>query len=120
MISASDDDRVCAAKVLYRLAQQTSGQQVFKTKRLQSIDQNDIQIAMNLAIDFTRKRKRQGTTSFDEAIASRDGDGGISGNGVIVGAGGIGGVGVRRRRRTGQSELRRRPRGGGGPAVILE
>jgi len=35
-------------------------------------------IAMNLAIDFTRKRKRQGTTSFDEAVASRDGDGGIS------------------------------------------
>ena len=35
-------------------------------------------IAMNLAIDFTRKRKRQGTTSFDEAVASRDQDGGIS------------------------------------------
>ncbi len=35
-------------------------------------------IAMNLAIDFTRKRKRQGTSSFDEAVASRDGDGGIS------------------------------------------
>jgi len=35
-------------------------------------------IAMNLAIDFTRKKKRQGTTSFDEAVASRDGDGGIS------------------------------------------
>jgi RNA polymerase sigma-70 factor (ECF subfamily) len=35
-------------------------------------------IAMNLAIDFLRKRKRQGTTEFDEQIATRDADGGIS------------------------------------------
>lgn len=35
-------------------------------------------IAMNLSIDLIRKRKRRKTTSFDEAIASRDGDGGIS------------------------------------------
>jgi RNA polymerase sigma-70 factor (ECF subfamily) len=35
-------------------------------------------IAMNLAIDVTRKRKRRGESSgFDESIASRDGDGGI-------------------------------------------
>ena len=33
---------------------------------------------MNLAIDHTRKQKRQGTTSYDEAVAARDGDGGIS------------------------------------------
>lgn len=36
-------------------------------------------IAMNMAIDFMRKRKRRGETSgFDEAVAARDGDGGIS------------------------------------------
>jgi RNA polymerase sigma-70 factor (ECF subfamily) len=35
-------------------------------------------IAMNLAIDFIRKRTRQGTTSYDEAIATRDEDGGIA------------------------------------------
>lgn len=35
-------------------------------------------IAMNLAIDLTRKKKRQGTTSFDEAVASKNLDGGIS------------------------------------------
>ena len=35
-------------------------------------------IAMNLAIDFIRKRQRQGTTSYEEAIATRDGDGGIA------------------------------------------
>ncbi len=35
-------------------------------------------IAMNLAIDLLRKRKRRGTTSFDEQIAARDEDGGIS------------------------------------------
>ena len=35
-------------------------------------------IAMNLAIDHTRKKKRQGTTSFDEAVAARDEDGGIA------------------------------------------
>ncbi len=35
-------------------------------------------IAMNLSIDLIRKRKRRKQTSFDEAIASRDGDGGIS------------------------------------------
>ncbi len=35
-------------------------------------------IAMNLAIDLTRKRKRRGESSgYDETIASRDGDGGI-------------------------------------------
>jgi RNA polymerase sigma-70 factor (ECF subfamily) len=34
-------------------------------------------IAMNLAIDATRKSKRRRTTGFDEAIASRDEDGGI-------------------------------------------
>ncbi len=32
-------------------------------------------IAMNLSIDFLRKRKRQGTTSFDEGIAAKDDDG---------------------------------------------
>lgn len=32
-------------------------------------------IAMNLAIDLTRKRKRRKQTSFDEAIAARDEDG---------------------------------------------
>lgn len=35
-------------------------------------------IAMNLAIDFTRKRKRQASAGFDENIASRDADGGIA------------------------------------------
>lgn len=35
-------------------------------------------IAMNLSIDLIRKRKRRKQTSFDEAIASRDDDGGIS------------------------------------------
>ena len=35
-------------------------------------------IAMNLAIDFTRKRKRRETAGFDEGIAARDEDGGIS------------------------------------------
>ena len=35
-------------------------------------------IAMNLAIDFTRKRKRRETNGFDEGIASRDEDGGIA------------------------------------------
>ena len=35
-------------------------------------------IAMNLAIDFTRKRKRRESAGFDESIASRDEDGGIS------------------------------------------
>lgn len=35
-------------------------------------------IAMNLAIDHTRKRKRQATTGFDDAIAARDEDGGIA------------------------------------------
>lgn len=35
-------------------------------------------IAMNLSIDLIRKRKRRKQTSFDEAIASRDGDGGIA------------------------------------------
>ena len=35
-------------------------------------------IAMNLSIDLIRKRKRRKQTSFDEAIASRDGDGTIS------------------------------------------
>jgi RNA polymerase sigma-70 factor (ECF subfamily) len=35
-------------------------------------------IAMNLAIDFIRKRQRQGTTSFDETIASREDGGGVS------------------------------------------
>jgi RNA polymerase sigma-70 factor (ECF subfamily) len=34
-------------------------------------------IAMNLAIDHLRKRKRRGQTSFDEQVASRDADGGI-------------------------------------------
>lgn len=35
-------------------------------------------IAMNLAIDFVRKRKRRETNGFDEGIASRDDDGGIA------------------------------------------
>ena len=35
-------------------------------------------IAMNLAIDFLRKRTRQKTTSFEEEVATRDGDGGIA------------------------------------------
>src|SRR5689334_84066 len=35
-------------------------------------------IAMNLAIDFVRKRKRRETSGFDEAIASRDEDGAIA------------------------------------------
>lgn len=35
-------------------------------------------IAMNLAIDFTRKRRRRENAGFDEGIASRDEDGGIA------------------------------------------
>jgi RNA polymerase sigma-70 factor (ECF subfamily) len=35
-------------------------------------------IAMNLAIDFLRKTKRRGESSFDEQIASKDDDGGLS------------------------------------------
>ncbi|MCO4744189.1 MAG: sigma-70 family RNA polymerase sigma factor [Proteobacteria bacterium] len=35
-------------------------------------------IAMNLAIDLVRKRKRRQTTSFEEDIATRDGDGEIA------------------------------------------
>ena len=35
-------------------------------------------IAMNLSIDLQRKRKRRPVTNFDEAVASRDGDGVIS------------------------------------------
>ena len=35
-------------------------------------------IAMNLSIDLIRKRKRRKQTSFDEAIAARDDDGGIA------------------------------------------
>jgi RNA polymerase sigma-70 factor (ECF subfamily) len=35
-------------------------------------------IAMNLAIDFTRKRKRRETTGFDEGVATRDEDGSIA------------------------------------------
>lgn len=35
-------------------------------------------IAMNVTIDFIRKRKRRATSGFDEGIASRDDDGGIS------------------------------------------
>lgn len=35
-------------------------------------------IAMNLAIDLVRKRQRRPTTSFEEGVASRDGDGGIA------------------------------------------
>jgi len=35
-------------------------------------------IAMNLAIDFTRKRKRREAGVFDEGLATRDEDGGIS------------------------------------------
>jgi RNA polymerase sigma-70 factor, ECF subfamily len=34
-------------------------------------------IAMNLSIDHLRRRKRKGTTEFDETIASRDEHGGI-------------------------------------------
>lgn len=34
-------------------------------------------IAMNLAIDSVRKHKRRKTSSFDEAVAARDEDGGI-------------------------------------------
>jgi RNA polymerase sigma-70 factor (ECF subfamily) len=34
-------------------------------------------IAMNLAIDHTRKRKRREVAGFDESIASKDADGGI-------------------------------------------
>lgn len=32
-------------------------------------------IAMNLAIDHTRRQKRQNTTEFDEQLGTRDGDG---------------------------------------------
>lgn len=35
-------------------------------------------IAMNLAIDVTRKRKRRKTSSFEESIAARDEDGSIA------------------------------------------
>jgi RNA polymerase sigma-70 factor (ECF subfamily) len=35
-------------------------------------------IAMNLAIDFVRKRKRRDVVGFDETIAQRDDDGGIA------------------------------------------
>lgn len=35
-------------------------------------------IAMNLAIDFTRKRKRRATSGFDDEIAARDEHGGIA------------------------------------------
>jgi RNA polymerase sigma-70 factor (ECF subfamily) len=35
-------------------------------------------IAMNLAIDFVRKRKRRETGGFDDQIATRDGDGSIA------------------------------------------
>lgn len=35
-------------------------------------------IAMNLSIDFVRKRKRRETNGFDEGIAARDEDGGIA------------------------------------------
>ena len=35
-------------------------------------------IAMNLAIDFTRKRKRREVVGFDEGIAQRDDDGAIA------------------------------------------
>lgn len=35
-------------------------------------------IAMNLSIDFVRKRKRRETGGFDDSIATRDGDGGIA------------------------------------------
>jgi RNA polymerase sigma-70 factor (ECF subfamily) len=34
-------------------------------------------IAMNLAIDYTRKRKRREVAGFDEQIAAKDEDGGI-------------------------------------------
>lgn len=35
-------------------------------------------IAMNLAIDFIRRRKRRAATGFDEGVAARDDDGGIA------------------------------------------
>ena len=35
-------------------------------------------IAMNLAIDWTRRGKRRATSSFDETIAQRDGEGAIA------------------------------------------
>ena len=35
-------------------------------------------IAMNLSIDFLRRRTRQGTTSYDETIAARGEDGGVA------------------------------------------
>ncbi len=35
-------------------------------------------IAMNLAIDHTRKQKRQATSGFDEAIGAKDADGSIA------------------------------------------
>jgi RNA polymerase sigma-70 factor (ECF subfamily) len=35
-------------------------------------------IAMNLAIDFTRKRKRREASGFDEGVAARDNDGSIA------------------------------------------
>lgn len=35
-------------------------------------------IAMNQAIDFLRKRKRRGTSEFDESIAARESDGSIA------------------------------------------
>jgi len=35
-------------------------------------------IAMNLAIDFTRKRKRREASGFDESVAARDDDGDIA------------------------------------------
>lgn len=35
-------------------------------------------IASNVAIDFIRKRKRRGTTEFDEQIAARGADGGMA------------------------------------------
>lgn len=35
-------------------------------------------IAMNVSIDFIRKAKRRGTTEFDEGVAVKESDGGIS------------------------------------------
>ena len=35
-------------------------------------------IAMNLAIDFTRSRKRRESTGFDESVATRDGTGNVA------------------------------------------
>ena len=35
-------------------------------------------IAMNLAIDWTRRAKRRATSEFDDSVASRDADGGIA------------------------------------------